>query len=128
VDVTANGRSVGVEVVCEGSIEAEELAYEHVRYDAVELVVGIAVRHLYDEVGFDAREFGFLATDDDDLCHGFVVGVHLANEITFVTLYILLIGHEVHHDRLAVDNCFGSVTEAEEAVELAYHGAVGEFL
>ena len=86
--------------MCQRCIVAKQLTYQHERNDAVEVVIRIAVRHLHYEVGLYIRQLGSLAADDDDLCHRLVVGVHLTNEVTLVTLYILLVGHQINDDGL----------------------------
>ena len=128
MDVSGNGGSIGVEIVCTGSIVSEELTDENVRYDTIEIGLGRAVRHANHEVGLHTIQSRFVTSNNDDLRHRLVVTIHLTNEVTLIALYFLVINHEVNDNRLAVHHRLRSVTEAKEAIELADHSTVGEFL
>ena len=128
VDIAADGGCIGVEVMRLGGVESEQLAYQHVCHDAVDIALGRAVRHRHHKVGLHALQLRLLAGNDDNLCHRRIVGIHLTNQITLVALGLLFFGHEIDHDRLAVDHSFRTMTETEERIKLADYRTVGELL
>ena len=128
VYVPAYARSIRIQPVSLRCVETEQLSDEHISHHAVVAGLCRTKRHLYDQVCLHAFQRRFLAGHDDDLCHRFVVRIHLTNEVTLVTLYLLVVYHQIHHDRLAVHHGFRSVTETEERVELANDSAVSQLL
>ena len=114
--------------MAERGIIAEQLTYQHIRQYAVDTSICAAVGHYHLQILFDALYLNGFAGNDDYLGYKMIVVAYLFHQITLVTLYILVVLHQIDHDRMLVDNGFRSVAETQETIELAYYTAVGKFL